>query len=208
MAATIQHETVLDTGQQQLGLVYAKALVAAAEDAGIGDQVLEELDSFVELLDQLPSLEGTLASPRVPVEVKLSTLDKVVQGKCSATLSNFLKVVCRRRRFECIRAIHRATHERFNELTGRVVVQVTSAAPLDEAIQQRLAERLGTLLQRQVVIRLQIDPELIGGLVVRVGDTRYDASLANQLLRLRDSVVERAAAAIRESSDRFEVREA
>ena len=208
MAETYQHDTVFDTGQQHLGVVYAKALLAAAADAGIADHVLGELDGFAELLDQLPQLEGTLASPRISLELKLQTLDKVLQGKASATFANFLKVVCRRRRFDCFRAIHQAAHERFNEMTGRVVVQVASAAPLDDAVQQRLAERLQELLQREIVLRLQVDPELIGGLVVRVGDTRYDASLANQLTRLRESVVERTAQVIRETTDRFETPDA
>ncbi len=207
MAETVKHATVLDTGQQQLGGVYAKALLAAAQDAGIADQLLAEFDAFMELLAQLPQLEGTLSSPRIPTEVKLSALDKLLQGRTSPTLLNFLKVLCRRRRFDCIHAVHEAAHKTFNELMGRVVVQVTTATPMDDNVRARMVERLQESLGKQVVLRAEIDPQLIGGLVIRVGDTRYDASLANELNLLRETVAERSAQAIRDATEQFETRE-
>jgi F-type H+-transporting ATPase subunit delta len=203
MAETVRHSTVFDAGQQRLAAVYAKALLSAAADADIEEQVLAELDAFVQLLGQLPQLAASLHAPRVPLDRKFEMLDKALRGQVSATLRNFLKVLCRRRRFDCIDAVHRAAHKQFNDLTGRIAVQVTTASPLDEPLLARMIQRLEAALGKRVVLETRIDGNLIGGLVVRVGDTRYDASLASQLMQLRDSAVEGTTRAIRQDQMRF-----
>lgn len=207
MAEPVKHETVLDTGQQQLGTVYAKALLGAAVAAGDAEGVLAEFDAFiVDVLDRLPRLEQVLAAPRVPLESKLSMLDKALGDRASRTMLNFLKVVCRRRRFDCVRAMHRAAHRLFNEMTGRVAVQIRTAAAVDDALYRRVAERLEELLHRKVIVTSQVDEQLIGGIEVRVGDTIYDGSLAGRLKSLRSVAVESAARAIAQSADRFDAR--
>lgn len=207
MAETIkQPTTVLDSEQQYLGDVYAKALLGASEKAGNTDQVLEELDSFVdEVLDKLPKLDTTLASPRTPLEAKLAMLDKAIGGKVSDTLLNFLKVVCKHRRFESVRAMRQAAHDLFNELTGRVDVRIRTAEPLSEQLCERVAGRLETVLGKKVNLAAETDDDVIGGIVVRVGDTVYDGSVAGQLDRLRDEAVRSTSRAVLESLERFEV---
>ena len=92
MAQTVKFDTVFDVGRDQVGGVYAKALLAASEKAGNTQSVLEEFDAFLsELLDRLPRLEATLAAPRVPLETKYAMLDRVVKGRASDTFLNFLK---------------------------------------------------------------------------------------------------------------------
>jgi F-type H+-transporting ATPase subunit delta len=204
MTEAVQHPTVFDAGRQQVGGVYAKALLAAAEKAGATVQVLEELDSFVgDVLGQMPKFEATLASPNVPFEAKLRLLDRAFAGKMSVTLLNFLKVTARHRRLDCVRAIHRAVHEQYNEMTGRVDVFVRTAGPLPDDLRRQVTARLEAQLGRRVNLRTTIDENLIGGMVVRVGDTVYDGSVAQQLRRLRDDTLERTAQALQQSLDRF-----
>ncbi len=206
MAETIKHLTVLDSVQQHLGDVYAKALLGASENAGNTDQVLEEFDSFVdEVLDKLPRLDATLASPRTPLEAKLAMLDKAIGGKVSVTLLNFLKVVCKHRRFDVVRAIRQAAHELYNELTGHVDVRIRTAAPLDDQLCERVAGRLETVLGKKVNLAAETDADVIGGIVVRVGDTVYDGSVVGRLNRLRDEAVQKTSRAVMESLERFEV---
>ena len=207
MAETRQ-DTVFDTTQQHLGSVYAKALLGAAENAGNTEAVLEELESLVaDVMAQVPSLEGILTSPRIPLEEKESILDRAFQGKLSNVLLVFLKVVARRGRFDCLRAIAQAAREQFNELRGRVQVQVRSAEALDGAAQELVASQLRSALGRDVDLRLDVDPDLIAGLVIRVGDTVYDGSVANRLQRLRRSLFVSATEKIRGELDRFAVAE-
>lgn len=204
----VKQPTVFDSEQKHLGDVYAKALLGATESAGNTEQVLEEFDALVgDVLDKLPQLEAALTSPRVPEDAKAQMLDKAFGGKISATLLNFLKVVCEHRRFDCVRAMNRAAHSLQNELTGRVDVQITTVESLTDELGERVAHRLEALLGKKVNLTTQIDADLIGGLEVRVGDTVYDASVLGRLGRLRQEAVEKTSQAIRQSLERFETAE-
>src|SRR5262245_30940744 len=115
--AEVQQLTVLDTGLQKLGTVYAKALIGSTEKAGNTDQVLGQLRSVIrDVLDRLPQFEATLASPRVPFETKEKLLDRAFQGKIASQLLTFLKVLGRRNRFNALRAVEVAARKTVNEL--------------------------------------------------------------------------------------------
>lgn len=199
----IQHES-FDSEQQYLGKVYAKALLGAAEKTGDVEALLAELDSVVtDVLDKLPKFDAALASPRVPLNDRLAMLDRAFQSQMSVTLLNFLKVVARHGRFHCLRAIRRWAQQLRNDALGRVEVQVRTAAEISPALRETIAAQLTKSLGRDVVMQHVLDPALIGGLVVRVGDTVYDGSVANRLERLRKDTVEKTAAQIRASLERF-----
>ena len=183
---------MFDTGQQYLGSVYAKSLLGAGEKAGNSDALLEELEGVVEVLGQLPNLAAVLESPRVPLEVKERTLDGAFAGKVAPQLLNFLKVVARRGRFDCLTAIAIAARQQLNSLRGRVEVHVESAEALDDSAIAEITTKLQARLGTEVDLRTSVDPDLIAGLVVRVGDTVYDGSLSNRLLKLRDDTVRKA----------------
>lgn len=203
-----QQQTVFDTGQQYLGGVYAKALLGASENAGVTDAVLEELEAVVaDVLNQLPNVEQTLSSPRVPLEAKEQMLEQAFGGKMTVELLRFLKVVARRGRFDCLRAIAKAAREQFNEMRGRVAVQVRAAEPLDQAAYDQVSSQLQASLGKEVDLQVDVDPDLIGGLVFRIGDTVYDGSVANRLARLRGDVLSRASQQMRGNVDRFALAE-
>jgi F-type H+-transporting ATPase subunit delta len=202
--AETKHDTVFDTGQQYLASVYAKALLAASENAGETEAVLEGLQSLVDdVLEQAPGLESTLASPRVPLEAKEKMLQAAFAGRTPATFLTFLKVICRRGRFDCLRAILRATRKQYNELRNRVEVQVSTADPLNAEDLEATTNQLRIALGRDVDVQVNIVPDLIGGLVIRVGDTVYDGSVANRLKKLRDDMVAQSSQQIRSELDRF-----
>ena len=201
-----RHATVLDTGLQHLGTVYAKALLGASEKSGNTDEVLAELDSLIrEVFDRSPQLEAMLTSPRVPLESKEQLLDRAFRDKVTPQLLNFLKVIVSRGRFESLRAVNAAARRLYNQLRGRVEVRLTTAQPVDAAIRELIVTKLRASLGQEIELQTQVDPELIGGLVIRIGDTVYDGSLANQLQRLSEDLVSRATQTMRTSSDRFVV---
>lgn len=206
--ADAEHTTVLDSAQQQLGSVYAEALLGAAEKSGKAEQVLGELQSVVEdVLQKLPTFDAVLRSPRVPHEEKARILDKAFKGKMSAELLNFLKVVSRHGRLESLRAINRAAQKLYHERMGRVEVLVRTAEPLPEELYARIADKLRAALGREPVLRMEIEPELIGGVVIRIGDTVYDGSVARQLVRLREETAAKISRELRRAGDRFAIAE-
>lgn len=201
---TTRQSSVLDSGLQYLGTVYAKALLGATEKTGTTDSVLAELESVVDdVLRRLPKFEAAMTSPRVSLASKERMLESAFAGKMSGQLLNFLKVLARRGRFECLRAVRLAARRLVNELRSRVEVQLTSAEPLDDATRGLVIAKLRSALRLDVDLRTHVDPELIGGIVIRVGDTVYDGSVANQLQRLRQQLVARASQLLGGEADRF-----
>ena len=204
MAKNSEKNKTHDSSQQYLGTVYAKALLAATETAGNTDLVLSEFDSLLDdVLSKLPSLEALLASPRVPHNEKVQMLDRAFAGKMSQQLLIFLKVVSGHGRLDCLATINRSAHRQYNALRGRVELEIRSAEPLSGEMLLQVSNRLRQSLQSEIDISLTVQPELIGGIVVRVGDTVYDGSVADQLRRLRTNALEKTSQEIRSSLDRF-----
>lgn len=197
-------KAVFDTGQQYLGSVYAKALLGAAEKVGNAEAVLDELNSFIDdVLANVTNLDSTLGSPRVAVETKTAMLDKALGGKVSSELLNFLKVVARHGRFDCIRAIRQAVRQQLNDLRGRVEVFLRSAEPMSRESIELVVNRLKAVLGKDVDLHADVDSDLIGGVVLRIGDTVYDASVANRLVRLKDELLSKTGQQLRDNLDRF-----
>jgi F-type H+-transporting ATPase subunit delta len=157
------------------------------------------------VLDKLPKLDEALKSPRLTHEERLPILDKAFGGKLSATTLTFLKVVSKHGRLDCLRAIALAARKQLNTARGRVEVLVETAYPISNPIRERIAARLTQLLGRQVMLTTDVNEDLLGGLVVRVGDTVYDASLAARLKRMQQVTLDHTKQTIRESIDRFAV---
>lgn len=193
-----------DMGAWRAATVYAKALVAATEDAKQTDAVMQEFDSLVEdVLNRLPKLEGVLASGFVEEGVKEAMLDKAFANRASPLFVNFLKVVGRHGRLDMLRLIHLASHFEYNEVRNRVVVMVSTAEPLDAAAEQRIATEVGNRLNSKPVLEKQVHPELIGGIVLRIGDRVFDGSISTQLKQLREKMLSRSVHEIQSRRDRF-----
>ena len=195
---------VYDTAQQHLGDVYAKALMGAAEQAGTTDRVMEELESLVsDVLVRVPKLADALSSPRITHEEKEKLLDTAFAGKMSGELLNFLKVASRHGRLNCLEAIRRAARDRYNKMKGRIEVQVRASYPLTDELRESVKATLEKALSAEVILQVEIDESLLGGLVIQIGDTVFDGSVASQLSQLRGAGLSGALQAIRQSTSRF-----
>jgi F-type H+-transporting ATPase subunit delta len=204
MAQSGSKKAVIDIARQRVGTVYAKALLGATEKVGQTDIVLAELESLVaDVFDKLPDFEESLRTPRISQDDKVRMLDSIFGGKMSPLLLNFLKVVAQHERLDCVRAIERAARKLFNQLRKRVEVLVESAAPISNQLQYTIASKLKQALGRDVVLTTAVNPDLLGGLVVRVGDTVYDGSLAGKLKQMQAVTLQHTTETIRESIERF-----
>jgi F-type H+-transporting ATPase subunit delta len=197
-------ELEADVGVEHIAEVYARALVGAAQEAGTLDAALDEFDAVVrDVLDAHPRFEQLMASAMLSAEEKSAAIDRVFGGRASELMINFLKVVARHGRLDCLRAIHRAAGRLRDELRNRVQVEVSTAAPLDAASRRRLLETLREKLGREPLVNQRVDPTLIGGAVIRLGDTVFDGSVANQLEILRQQMRSRSENEIQSRRNRF-----
>jgi F-type H+-transporting ATPase subunit delta len=193
-----------DVTVEHVAAVYADALLGAAENAGRTEPLLAELDSLVaDVLDPFPELEEILTSGVISHEEKEGILDRTLGSRASPLLLDFLKVVSRHGRLDCLRAIQRQAYERYDRMRGRVRVRVITATPLADDLARRIAENVRSLIDGEPVLEQVVDPNVIGGVIVRVGDTVYDGSIASQLEDVRRRMIQRTTHEIQTRRDRF-----
>ena len=194
----------VDVGAQQVAAVYARALLASAEKAGLADSVVADYGHIVdEMLSANPRFEAVMASQLVDHEDKVKIIDRVFSGRVAPLLVNFFKILSQHGRLELLRAVQAPLVEAFDKLRGRMRVDVITATPLSAAAAEPMKVKIAQLIGGQPRMVLSDDPEIIGGVVLRVGDTVFDGSVATQLQAMRHSLVNRTVHEIQSGRDRF-----
>jgi F-type H+-transporting ATPase subunit delta len=171
-------------------------LLSVARKSSNTDELLSQFQSVVEeVLSKNPKLEAALNSPKLSLEQKESLLEKILGSHVDPTVLKFLKVLCRRQRLNYVRGIQRSITDFRDEELGRVRVTVTSALPLSDQEVDGIRTQLKSKLNREVSVVTKVDPAIIGGLVLRIGDTVFDGSVTgkfDQMLRATKSGSARA----------------
>jgi len=183
--------------------IYADAFLNAVPTAQQAE-ALEEFRSFVEdLLDKQPDFSRLLLSGTVSRDVKLALINRVLAGRASDLFTNFLRVLARHDRLDLLPLILAQAGLEHEKRSGRKRVQVVSAQPLSDGALTKIRERLAAQLSIQPILETAVDPEILGGLRIRVGDTVYDSSLRARLQQLRLRVRERSLNEIQSGRNRF-----
>jgi F-type H+-transporting ATPase subunit delta len=196
--------TVFDDEAPEVTRSYAEALLGAAEKEGQVEAVLDELDELVrDVLRAHPQFAALLASPALAATGKDRIVVETLEGRALPVVVRFLRVLNRHGRLGSLTAIVRAARATWDRRQNRRPVTVRSAVPLDEGQRAALHDRLGRLLGATPVMNVVVAPELIGGLVIQVGDHVYDASVRNRLAQLRDRLIASRLQEIRSHRDQF-----
>ncbi len=196
--------SVFDDEAPELTRTYAEALVNAAEKQGQVEAVLDDLDAIeAEVLGPHPKFAALLGSPLLPPHEKERVLVATFEGRALPTVVHFLRVLNRHGRLGLIRPVARAARAIWDRRQNRRPVTVRTAVPLDDAQQAALRDRLARMLAATPVLHLQVDPSLIGGLVVQIGDDVYDASVRHRLEQLRHRLIEGKTHEIQSRRDHF-----
>jgi F-type H+-transporting ATPase subunit delta len=183
---------------------YADALISAAEKEGGVDPVLEELAELeTNVLKAFPRFADLLASPRVSTAHKDQILTEVLGKDASSLVLRFLRVLNRHERLGMLSVVVREARAIWDERNRRIPVHVRAAVALDEQQLQTLTDRLAALTGATPILLVSTDPDLIGGLVVQVGDHRYDASVKSRLAQLRQRLIEGKMHEIQSRRDQF-----
>ncbi len=193
-----------DVSARRIARVYAAALLKAAQQNGEAEQVLDELDSLVrDVFEKDARLEVLLTSAALGRHARSQALHKLFAGRGSPTFANFVQVLNEHDRLQLLRPILTAAIEMSDERQRRLRVFVTGAVPLPEEVRRRLETGVRHFFQLEPVLVAQVDPLLLGGLKVRVGDIQYDATVRNRLDNLRDQILARSSHEIQSRRDRF-----
>jgi F-type H+-transporting ATPase subunit delta len=165
-----------------------QATLAVAERAGALDEVQDELFRFGRILDGQPDLRRLLTDPGADIERRIGLLDGLIEGKVHAATRRLLDETVRHPRGTAIETALERLVELAASRRQRYLAFVRAAAPLTEAQQDRLAATLSRLYGRSIDLEIEIEPELIGGLVIRVNDEVIDGSVAHRLAAVRQQL--------------------
>lgn len=197
-------ETVFDVGAEQLARVYAKAALDAAGDTAAQDVMMDELNAIVdEVLNKYPDIEQVLGSALISQDEKQGILDRIFDSRLSTSTLSFLKVMSNHGRLGILRNVVRSAGELWTHRSGREAIELQVAQELDQSLQREVIESLRKILGVDPVVTTVVNPDLIAGFVVRVGDRVYDASTRASLERVRQTIVAHAVETIQRHPQQF-----
>jgi F-type H+-transporting ATPase subunit delta len=176
---------------EEIGQVYARALFESAVEHGELDEVQEQLGIWADALGETKNLQTFFFSPRFSSAEKKDAIRKIIDGGNERFL-NFLELLAERHRLPATFRIRRSFDELWREEHKMLPVEVTSAVELDEGLVRSIGERIEERTGRRIELTSRVDPDIIGGLVLRVGNKVLDASVHGRLERLRKQIARAA----------------
>ena len=176
---------------EELAQVYGRSLFQVAREHDKLEVIREQLGQVADALAEHRELQMYFFSPYFSTEEKQEALSRVIEGG-DEILMNFLKLLVENHRMPVLFRI-RANYQRLWDEEHRTLpVEITSAVELDEDTIESLGRTIGERAARNVTLSTRVDPDILGGIVVRVGNSILDASIRNRLEQLRRHVVQAA----------------
>ena len=199
---TMKSNTAIDPRGESIATVYVNAYLDAAGQESAG--AAEELISFVDdVLASQSDFSQLLCGTSLGQDDKIQLIDRIVAGRATPQFTNFLKVLARHDRLALLPTIRQWPETEFERRSGKRRVSVTSAAEISDQTLDSIRSTLRSSLSIEPILETRVDSTLIGGLVIRVGDTVYDGSLKTQIKQLRARLRERCLNEIQRGRDRF-----
>jgi len=190
-----------DPGTQAISRVYALAFLDAAEEDAAGS--LEELESFIDVLDAHEDFRSVFLSGIMSRDEQLGVIDRVVAPRATEKFANFLRVLAEHDRLSLLPAVLALAELEFEKRNGRQRIEVISARELDAGTLERVRKQISDAFDFEPIIEPSTDPDLIGGLVVRVGHKVYDGSLRSRVIQLAKRLQQESLHEIQSGRDRF-----
>jgi len=172
---------------EEIAEVYARSLFEVAQEHDRLDQVREQLGQFAGALHDNRELAVFFFSPYFSSEEKKQGLHRMVEG-ADEVFMNFLEALVERHRMPAIFRIRTRYEEMWDQIKKLLPVEVTSAVRLDESIVSSIGQRIGEQTGNEIELTTVVDPDVLGGIVIRVGNFILDASIRNSLNQLRKQV--------------------
>lgn len=163
---------------------YAKAIYEIAEAKGAAKNVNENMSSIRDAINTHHDLQVFLENPTIKGEAKLDVLTNTFTGVESQTLGLF-RLLLENKRFEILEAITFQYNLLFDKMNGIELAKVTTAIPMDANLEKQILNKIKEFSNNKITIENIVDPSIIGGFIIRMGDKQFNASIANKLQQLK-----------------------
>ena len=195
---------IADVQSLEVARVYAEALLNAAEKAGQAGEVLAEFEALLQTIEAPRSVvRKFLASGVISRETRGEAIRKAFDGRAHPILVDFLLLVNDHERMPLLPAVLFEARELRDRRARRLPVHVTSAVPLAEDQLEGIKAAVRKRLQWEPLLEIKVDPELLGGVQLRIGDWLFDGSIRTQLNEMRKQIIQRSSHEIQSGRDRF-----
>jgi F-type H+-transporting ATPase subunit delta len=175
-----------------VGARYAKSLIDLAIEQNILEQVKSDMELFIQVVKANPELHAVLRNPIVSHDRKVKILDALFGTKVSKVTISFFKIMVNKSRGEVLYYTAQEFINQYNAKNNIIKALVVSATPLSEANKKEITALVHAEVGGDIVLQTKVNPELIGGFVLTVGDRQIDTSIANSLKKLRTEFAQKA----------------
>ncbi len=172
---------------EEIAEVYGRSLFEVASEHDKADEIREQLGEFADALEENRDLTVFFFSPYFSTPEKKEGLAKALDG-ADETLSNFLELLIEKHRMPAIFRIRRVYDKLWEQANRILPVQIATAVPLDDGVARKLGDEIEKTTGQKIELTSTVDPDLLGGIVVRVGNSILDASIRHRLETLRRTV--------------------
>jgi ATP synthase F1 delta subunit len=176
---------------EEIAQVYSRSLFEVARERGALDAVHDQLGAFADALHDNRELSVFFFSPYFSTAEKKDGLHRAVKG-ADPVFQNFLEALIERHRMPAIFRIRARFEQLWDEVNRLLPVEVTSAVELDPQLVKEIGDRIGSQTGQKVELSSRVDPDILGGIVLRVGNFIMDASIRSRLNQLRKQVASAA----------------
>jgi F-type H+-transporting ATPase subunit delta len=163
---------------------YAKAILEMAQASGTAGQVNEDMALIASTIKSNSELAGFISSPTIKGETKEAALKEVFAGTQNITQGLF-QLLRENKRFDIVGQIAAQYNIQFDELNGVEVATVTTALPLTAELEAKVLDKIKEFSNKKITVKNVVDPSIIGGFILRIGDKQFNASIANRFLTLK-----------------------
>jgi F-type H+-transporting ATPase subunit delta len=163
---------------------YAKAILETAVASGTTEKVNQDMLSVVSSMAGSAELSEFLSSPIISTEVKMNAVSEVFAAVQPETKSLF-RLLQENKRFEILAEIAKQFNAQYDVMNGVEVAKVTTAIAIDAELESKVLAKIATISDKKITIENIVDPSIIGGFILRIGDKQYNASVANRLQELK-----------------------
>ncbi len=178
--------------EMSVARIYARSLVQLADEVGKADEVLRELHSIAEMVENDPARGAFLADPTINAVHREEVLEKTLRGRWSDLVVNSLLVMTQKGRVTFVSHLAEAYRLVLEELRGVIDVEVTTAVALTEAQMRTILDWAAAFTSKKPELIAKVKPEILGGLIVQIGDDKFDRSVIRALNQVRERLMNRA----------------
>ena len=174
----------------QVASRYAKSIIDLAVEQNVLEEVKSDIELFIETCRANPALQAILKNPIISLDKKAGILEGLFADKLNKMILSFFKIVIRKGRSEILYATGKEFINQYNVLKNIVKAKVTSASSLSSENIKEIEDVIKEATQGEVYLSTEVDPDLIGGFILKVGDKQFDASLSSKLNKLRKEFIQ------------------